>query len=168
MTKSVFLSNPDYAIAVAFVGSDSKSIPCSSATHTSMNRNDMPPAKKTTKKTPPRAAKKAAKGTMSPSHKKALAEGRSMSASVDAYLAALNVPKKRGRKISKSVLEKRLVQARSRAKTATGVEKLLASQEVRDLQARIAQVSSATTTDLKGLESAFVRVAKTFSEKRGI
>jgi len=128
----------------------------------------MPPAKKTTKKTAPRAAKKTANRTMSAAHKRALAEGRSMSSTVDAYLAALNVPKKRGRKISKSVLEQRLVKARSRVKSATGVEKLLAAQEVRALQARIAQVSSATATDVKGLESAFVKVAKTFSDKRGI
>jgi hypothetical protein len=45
---------------------------------------------------------------------------------------------------------------------------LLAAQEVRDLQARLAPVSTATATDVKTLESAFVKVAKTFSEKRGI
>jgi hypothetical protein len=44
----------------------------------------------------------------------------------------------------------------------------LAAREIRDLQARLAQVSSATTADLNGLESAFVKVARTFSEKRGI
>ncbi len=124
----------------------------------------MPPAKKTTRKT----TKKTAKKTLSPAHKKALAAGRSMSATVDAYLAALNVPKKRGRTVSKAVLEQRLVQARSHAKTSTGLEKVLAAQEVRDLHARLAQVSTASATAAKGLESAFVKVAKTFSEKRGI
>jgi hypothetical protein len=53
-------------------------------------------------------------------------------------------------------------------KTATGVEKVLAAQNVRDLQARIAQASVTNGADLKTLESAFVKVAKTFSEKRGI
>ncbi|MGO9876371.1 MAG: hypothetical protein ACLPVY_21565 [Acidimicrobiia bacterium] len=91
-----------------------------------------------------------------------------MSATVDAYLAAINVPKKRGRKVSKAVLEQRLVQARSRAKTATGVDKVLAAQEVRDLQARLVQASTATATDVKGLEAAFVKVAGRFSDKRGI
>jgi len=128
----------------------------------------MPPAKKTTRKTTKKTAKKTAMRTMSASHKKALAEGKSMSATVDAYLAALNVPKKRGRKISNTVMQQRLVQAQARAKSATGVDKVLASQEVRDLQGRLAQVSTATTTDVKGLESAFVKVGKTFSEKRGI
>jgi hypothetical protein len=88
--------------------------------------------------------------------------------SIRSYLAALNVPKKRGRKVSKPVLQQRLVQAQARAKGATGVDKVLASQAVRDLQDRIAQVSTATTTDVKGLESAFVKVARQFSEKRGI
>src|ERR1700680_1742150 len=108
------------------------------------------------------------KRTMSAAHKKALAEGRSMSATVDAYLAALNVPKKRGRKVSKAVLEQRLVRARSRAKTATDVDRVLAAQEVRDIQGRTARVTTAPTTEVKGLESACVRGASQFSEKRGI
>jgi hypothetical protein len=112
--------------------------------------------------------KKTAKRAMTASHKRALAEGRSMSATVDAYLAAINTPKKRGRKISKAVMQQRLVQVQARAKSATGVDKVLASQEVRDLQDRLARVSTATTTDVNGLESAFVKVAKGFSEKRGI
>jgi hypothetical protein len=114
------------------------------------------------------AAKKTAKRIMTATHKKALADGRSMSATVDAYLAAINVPKKRGRKVSTAVLEQRLVRARSRAKTATGVDKVLAAQEVRDLQARLAQASATTATDVRSLESAFVKVAGRFSEKRGI
>jgi hypothetical protein len=47
-------------------------------------------------------------------------------------------------------------------------EKVLAAQEARDLQSRIGQVSPATATHVKSLESAFVKVAKTFSENRGI
>jgi hypothetical protein len=114
------------------------------------------------------AAKKSENRTMSAAHKKALAEGRSMSATVDAYLAAINVPKKRGRKVSKAVLEQRLVQARERAKTATGVDKVVTAQEVRDLQGRLAQARAATGTDVRSLESAFVKVAGRFSERRGI
>jgi len=105
---------------------------------------------------------------MSAAHKKALAEGRSMSATIDAYLAAITVPKKRGRKVSNAVLEQRLVQAPARAKTATGVDKVVAAQEVRDLQARLAPASAATGADVRSLESAFVKVAGRFSEKRGI
>lgn len=124
---------------------------------------------KTTKKTAPRAAaEKTATWTMSAAHKKALAEGRSLSATVDAYLAAINTPKRRGRKVSKATLEQRFAQAQSHAKSATGLERLLAAKQVRDLQARLAHLSTTTATDIKSLESAFVKVAKTFSENRGI
>jgi hypothetical protein len=48
---------------------------------------------KTTKK----AAKRPAQRKLSASHKQALAEGRTMSATVDRYLSAVNTPKRRGR-----------------------------------------------------------------------
>jgi len=54
-----------------------------------------------------------------------------MSATVDRYLAAINAPKKRGRKVTKATLETRLADARAQSKTATGVDKVLAAQEVR-------------------------------------
>ena len=91
-----------------------------------------------------------------------------MSATVDRYLTAVNTPKRRGRKVSKAALQQRLDAARTRAKTAAGVDKVLASQEVRDLQARIASVDSSGSGDLKSLESAFVKIAKRFGENRGI
>src|ERR1700686_4066915 len=124
----------------------------------------MPPAKQTTpksaKKTTKRAhakkaARKPAKRTMSASHKKALAEGRTMSATVDRYLSAVNTPKRRGRKVSKAALEQRLADARTRAKSSTGVEKVLAAQDVRDLQSRIGNMSVSAGGDIKSLEAAF-------------
>jgi hypothetical protein len=122
------------------------------------------PAKKVIKATRRPAARK-----LSASHKRALAEGRTMSATVDRYLSSVNTPKRRGRKVSKASLQQRLVDARSRAKTASGVDKVLAAQEVRDLQARIASIDSAGGgSDLKSLEAAFVKIAKQFGENRGI
>ena len=56
----------------------------------------------------------------------------------------------------------------SSAKTATGVDKVLAAQEIRDLEAKIAQHESASGADLKTLEAAFVKIAKKFGENRGI
>jgi hypothetical protein len=91
-----------------------------------------------------------------------------MSATVDRYLAAVTTPKRRGRKVSTAMLEQRLVSARARFKTAAGVEKVLAAQEIRDLQAKIAQQRSATGVDVRSLEASFVRIAKRFSENRGI
>jgi hypothetical protein len=61
-----------------------------------------------------------------------------MSAVVDRYLAALNTPKRRGRKVTKANLKQRLASAQTRARSATGVENVMAAQEVRDLQAKIA------------------------------
>jgi len=140
----------------------------------------MPPAKKTarkaTKKTTKSPAKKATRKavkrkptrTLSAAHKKALAEGRTMSATVDRYLAAVNTPKRRGRKVTTATLTARLADARARAKTATGVEKVVAAQQVRDVQAKLAQVNTGDGGDVKTLEADFVRVAKKFGENRGI
>ena len=133
------------------------------------------PAKKATRKTT-RTARQSVKGpakpraqrTMTASHKKALAEGRSMSLTVDRYLAVVNTPKRRGRKVSKATLEQRLADARERSKTATGIDKVLAAQDIRDLESKIAQHESANATDLKSLEAAFVKIAKKFGENRGI
>ena len=136
----------------------------------------MPPAKKTTRKatkkttrsSTKKSTRKTARRTMSPAHKKALAEGRTMSATVDRYLAAVNTPKTRGRKVTKAALTERLTDAQAQVKTATGVDKVLKAQEVRDLQAKIAKTNVANGADVKSLESAFVKIAKTFGENRGI
>jgi hypothetical protein len=136
----------------------------------------MPATKKAAKKAAPKPAKKAtrkaakasAPRTLSASHKRALAEGRTMSAVVDRYLSAVNTPKRRGRKVSKGALVQRLADARAKAKSATGVEKVLAAQEVRDLELRIADIETAAGGDIKSLEAAFVKIAKRFGENRGI
>jgi len=60
---------------------------------------------------------------MTASHKKSLAEGRTMSATVACCLAAINTPKKRGRKVSKATLTERLDQVQASIKTATGVDR---------------------------------------------
>lgn len=122
----------------------------------------------TVKKAAARASKRATPRKMSASHKQALSEGRAMSSTVDRYLAAINTPKRRGRKVSKDTLAQRLVAARARAKIATGVDRVVAAQEVRDLQAKIAQSATTSAVDLKSLEAAFVKVAKRFSDNRGI
>src|SRR5689334_18875335 len=71
-------------------------------------------AKKAVRKPAKRAARKApASRRLSAAHKRALAEGRTMSATVDRYLSAVNTPKRRGRKVSKSALQQRLVDARA-------------------------------------------------------
>jgi hypothetical protein len=134
----------------------------------------MPVTKKTTKKVAKKPSKRVAKASKRPAkrqlsaaHKRALAEGRTMSATVDRYLSSVNTPKRRGRKVSKASLQQRLSDAQARAKSATGVDKVLAAQEVRDLQSRIAGLDTGGS-DLKSLEAAFVKIAKQFGENRGI
>ena len=81
--------------------------------------NDMPAAKKTAsksiKRTARKPAKRAAKRTLSVSHKQALAQGRTLSATVDRYLAAVNTPGRRGRKVSKASLEQKLADSATAA-----------------------------------------------------
>jgi hypothetical protein len=133
----------------------------------------MPATKKAAKKAARKPAKKAARKAsaarrLSAAHKRALAEGRTMSATVDRYLSAVNTPKRRGRKVSRAALQQRLAEARVRAKSASGVDRVLAAQEVRDLQSRIAALDTSAGGDIKSLEAAFVKIAKRFGENRGI
>ena len=65
-------------------------------------------ARKATKRTTKKATKRSTQRTLSAAHKRALAEGRTMSATVDRYLSAVNTPKQRGRKVSKATLTQRL------------------------------------------------------------
>ena len=137
----------------------------------------MAPAKKTARKATKRpavkkatrkVAKRTPQRTLSAEHKRALAEGRTMSATVDRYLAAVNTPKRRGRKVTKATLERRLVAAQAQVKSAAGVQKVMAAQEIRDLQAKLAQMDAARDADVKSLEAAFVKIAKQFGYNRGI
>jgi hypothetical protein len=91
-----------------------------------------------------------------------------MSVTVDRYLAAVNTPKRRGRKVSKATLERRLTEARARVRSATGVERVLSAQDARDLKAKLAELNSVKGVDVKTLEVAFVKMAKRFGDNRGI
>ena len=135
----------------------------------------MPPAKKRAsaaktstpaKKSTP--AKRPGPRKMTAAHKSALAEGREQSRVVDRYLRAVGQPKQRGRKVTKDSLAQRLAAAEARAKESAGVDRVLATQEVRDLRARLDALTTGDTTDVAALERDFVKVAKSFSDKRGI
>jgi hypothetical protein len=128
----------------------------------------MSPTKTSARKPAKRSAKRRATRKLSASHKRALAEGRTLSATVNQYLAAVTTPKRRGRKVSTATLTQRLADARQRVKTEAGVNKVLAAQEVRDLQAKLARLRTDNAVDVKTLEAAFVKVAKQFAENRGV
>jgi hypothetical protein len=128
----------------------------------------MPPSNATGRKPAQRSVKRDRRRTLTPSHKRALSEGRTLSATVNRYLEAVRTPKRRGRKVSKATLERRLENARTQFKSGAGVEKLLAAQEIRDLRARIKRLEATAEVDLKSLEASFVKIAKKFSENRGV
>jgi hypothetical protein len=128
----------------------------------------MPSTKAASKSATGTAAKPPSQATLSPAHKQGRAEGRAMSTIVDRYLSAIDAPRRRGRPVSKEALQARAYAARARYKSTTGVAKLLAAQEVRDLQIRLAAMSGTTPTDIKRLETAFVKIAKRFGDNHGI
>jgi len=125
-------------------------------------------ARTSAKKAIRKAPRRVGQHTLSAAHKRALADGRAMSATVDRYLSSVNTPKRRGRKVSKAVLEQRLAAAHANARSARGVAKVLAAQQIRDFQTRIANINAGSGSDLKSLEADFVKIAKRFGENRGI
>jgi hypothetical protein len=124
----------------------------------------MPPAKKV-----PVPKKKAqrkrgrAPGTMSTQHKAAMAVGRNESSIVKRYLDRVGAPKQRGRKVPREELVRRLNDANERVKRASGIDKLKASKEVRELTARLA--TGAQVRDEPQLEKDFMKVAKGYAER---
>ncbi len=107
------------------------------------------------------------KGTkVTPAHKKAMKEGRRRKAVVDRYLEAVNKPKRRGRKVSKAELERRLHKAEAELAGATGADRVLTAQRIRDLQARLDEKSE--TVDISALERDFVKVAKEYGESKDL
>lgn len=128
----------------------------------------MPATKKAPRKPTTTAKPVAKRRGLSAAHKRALANGRTMSVTVNRYLSAVNTPKRRGRKVSRATLEERLARGRTVSKTATGLDKAVAAQTVRDLEAKLVALDASHSADITTLEAAFVKVAKKFGEQRGI
>jgi len=104
---------------------------------------------------------------MSTGHKAALAQGRAESASVRHYLEALETSKpKRGRKRTPASIDRRLAAIDTQLASADALSKLHLLQEQKDLvdeKSRVNQVK-----DLSALEKQFIKVAKAYSERKGI
>ena len=104
---------------------------------------------------------------MSSDHKKALAEGRELGKSVRQYLEALDENKpKRGRKRTADSIKKRLDTIETSVAEASVTKRLEMLQERRDLTVELATMG--TKVDLSALESDFVKVAKSYGERKGI
>ena len=113
------------------------------------------------------ATKRGRKGPMSAEHKAALARGRSEGKAVRDYLDALRANKpKRGRKRTPDSIKKRLSTIDSQLKDADPLTELRLVQERRDLEYELQSMESAV--DLSAIESSFVKVARSYSERQGI
>lgn len=108
------------------------------------------------------------KRAMTDEHKSALAEGRNQSKTVGRYLEALEANKpKRGRKRTSDSVKKRLVAVEAELKAASGLQRLTLLQERRNLEVELAGMS-AGAPDLSALEKDFVKVAKSYGQRKGI
>jgi len=83
------------------------------------------------------------------------------------YLEALRVSKpKRGRKRTPESIAARLAKIDEEIAVASAIDELQLVQERRDLTAELEQLQS--DVDISELESAFVGVAKSYAERKGI
>jgi len=114
-----------------------------------------------TKSTPTPARK------MTAEHKAALAQGRAEGRAVKVYLEALekNRPR-RGRKRTPESIKKRLSAIDSQLPNASPLQRLQLIQERMDLEGELEQLGA--KVDLSALESAFVKTARKYSERKGI
>jgi hypothetical protein len=112
-------------------------------------------------------AKARKKMVMTAEHKQALAEGRELGRGVKNYLEALesNRPR-RGRQRTPDSIKKRLAAIRSQLPDSPPLPRLQLVQEELDLQQELERLEA--KVDLSGLERDFVRVAKPYSERKGI
>lgn len=109
--------------------------------------------------------KKRGSRTLSKSHLDALALGRTEGATVNRYLIAIDRPKMRGRKADTS--PRRLAALDNEIAAATGAKKLDLVQRKLDLE-HLAREGSGPAVDMAALERAFVKVARSYSDRKGI
>ena len=106
---------------------------------------------------------------MSDEHKRALAAGRREGAAVKAYLEVLQTSRpKRGRRRSPEGIERRLAAITNELAGATPLNRLLLTQERRDLETELEQLRRTDRPTLQALEDAFTTHASSFGERKGI
>ena len=104
---------------------------------------------------------------MSAQHKAAMEQGRAEGRAVRDYLEALRSTKpKRGRKRTPDSIKKRLAEIDRELVDASAIAELQLVQERRDLTAELESMDSGV--DVAALEDAFVKVAKSYAERKGI
>jgi hypothetical protein len=109
----------------------------------------------------------AKKRTVTDEHKAAMAEGRTQSRQVAAYLEGLDANKpKRGRKRTPESIDKRLAAIEEEMSSASPIKALSLIQERRDLIEEKGRMGE--TVDLTELEEGFVESAAAYGERKGI
>lgn len=104
---------------------------------------------------------------MSSQHKAAMEQGRAEGRAVRDYLEALRSNKpKRGRKRTADSIKARLAQIEAELTEANAITELQLVQERRDLTVELESMGSGI--DITGLEEAFVGVARSYGERKGI
>jgi hypothetical protein len=104
---------------------------------------------------------------MTPKHKQALAQGRTDSRAVKTYLEALVATKpRRGRKRSVESMQRRLQEIENTIESAAPLNALHLAQERLDLEGELA--TRDTKIDITVCERDFVKVAKRYSQSKGI
>ena len=104
---------------------------------------------------------------MTSEHKAALAVGRDEGRAVKRYLEALESQRpKRGRKVTNDTLKKRLDAVERELPGAEPLRRLHLIQERLDLQNRLS--AGENVVDISSLESGFVKVAKSYGQRKGI
>ena len=107
------------------------------------------------------------KMTMTAAHKKALAEGRELGRSVRRYLEALDQNRpRRGRRRTGESIKRRLDAIAKQLAGAPPIQRLQLVQERMDLKAELEQLGA--KVDLSALERDFAKVARSYSERKGI
>ena len=104
---------------------------------------------------------------VTPEHKAAMIQGRTETRTVRQYLEALEGSRQTGgRRRSKETLEKKLAAVEGELAAADAVSRLHLVQERIDLQKALEAAEQ--TVDLAELESDFVQIAASYSERKSI
>jgi hypothetical protein len=104
---------------------------------------------------------------MTPEHKAAMEKGRAEGRVVRDYLEALRSSKpKRGRKRTPESIAARLDKIEIELTDASPIDELQLIQERRDLTDELASMGE--SVDMSALEAEFVKVAKAYSDRKGI
>jgi hypothetical protein len=104
---------------------------------------------------------------MTAEHKQALAVGRQEGRAIRQYLDALDAHKpRRGRRRGAESIQRRLQQIEFELPDADALARIQLLQEQMDLQSELEARTDAV--DMAGLEDAFVKVARGYSQRKGI